>query len=331
MELGFFLYSTVIIGIAIIICSVSLVVWLMTSRRDCLCAAAGFAFYALSCALIFFDEYSREKYDYSEIFEQPLLHPIATTVLGIAAVACIWIWVLMRTHAPVGYKPMLALVVPFSVVCFALVPRDGSASTLQQYLYWLWRDLGLVFCLAYIAWRYRFRSTELERLDLARSRTFYVVACALTACIIAEDTWMILIWQPTLASEFMARFLWYFSERNFSENMLMVACAAQLLLRYRGVLVVYAQHPQTEGITEGERPAVREEDLQSRIVIFGDAHGLSAREQEVLGCVLRGFDAQNIASELVISVGTVKAHLHRIYVKVDVPGKDELVKEFWRS
>ena len=121
MELGFFLYSTVIIGIAIIICSVSLVVWLMTSRRDCLCAAAGFAFYAMSCALIFFDEYSREKYDYAEIFEQPLLHPVATTVLGVAVVACIWIWVLLRAHAQVGPKPVLALVVPAVVLVLTVI------------------------------------------------------------------------------------------------------------------------------------------------------------------------------------------------------------------
>ena len=47
--------------------------------------------------------------------------------------------------------------------------------------------------------------------------------------------------------------------------------------------------------------------------------------------MLRGFDAQNIASELVISPGTVKAHLHRIYVKSSVKTRDELIEAFWRS
>ena len=66
-------------------------------------------------------------------------------------------------------------------------------------------------------------------------------------------------------------------------------------------------------------------------MIFSDRNSLSNREQEVLSLVLRGLDAQNIASELVISPGTVKAHLHRIYVKSNVKTRDELIETFWRS
>ena len=67
-----------------------------------------------------------------------------------------------------------------------------------------------------------------------------------------------------------------------------------------------------------------------RLSPCGDSHGLSAREREVLAKLLCGQDIQGIATELVVSQSTVKTHLHRIYTKVGVSSKDELIREFWR-
>ncbi len=64
---------------------------------------------------------------------------------------------------------------------------------------------------------------------------------------------------------------------------------------------------------------------------FADAHGLSAREREVLVLVVDGLRPSQISEELVISQGTVKAHLHRIYHKAGVTGRAGLmakVREF---
>lgn len=112
--------------------------------------------------------------------------------------------------------------------------------------------------------------------------------------------------------------------------MLLVVCAAQLFWQFSHILRVYARHPRADEdvAAEGTRS---EDDLASRVVIYADVHKLSRREQEVLTLVLKGNDAQNIASELVISPGTVKAHLHRIYVKSGVSGRDDLIDAFWRS
>lgn len=329
MGTAFFFYTSVIICIAIVACSVSLVVWLMTSRRDCLIAAAGFALYALGMAMIFYDEYLNTKNDYSNTFELPLTHPFLTTALGIAVVACIWIWTLMRFHVPLTAPRLLAFLAPFALGCFALVPRSGLSSPVQQWLYWIWRDLGVAACLAFAAWRYRCRATKVERLDMDRSRRFFFVACVLICCVIFEDTFMIMLFRPTGGLE-ESTFFWYLGERNISESVLMVACGVQLLVRYRGVLAVYARHPRTEDVTEGEM-AVPLSDLASRLTIFGDAKGLSRRELEVVDLVVRGTDAQNIASELVIAPGTVKAHLSRIYKKAGVSSREGLVEEFWRQ
>lgn len=53
-------------------------------------------------------------------------------------------------------------------------------------------------------------------------------------------------------------------------------------------------------------------------------YGLSAREAEVMNAAAAGLTDQEIASELVISVRTVNAHLRSIYRKVGVTGRREL-------
>lgn len=226
---------------------------------------------------------------------------------------------------------MLGLaIVPFSILQLVLVPRSGAAGEMQQYLFWLTRDLGNVGCLAYAAWHYRHRATRVEKLDLDRSKLFWKVALVLAFCVIAEDTYMILLCRPDSQNPVISLFLWYLSERNISENVLLVACAVQLFCQFSYILRVYARHPRADEDVAAES-ARSGDDLASRVVIYADAHKLSRREQEVLTLVLKGNDAQNIASELVISPGTVKAHLRRIYVKSGVSNRDDLIDAFWRS
>jgi DNA-binding NarL/FixJ family response regulator len=52
---------------------------------------------------------------------------------------------------------------------------------------------------------------------------------------------------------------------------------------------------------------------------------LTARELEVVRMLTRGLRSASIASELNISEGTVKTHLHRIYEKLGVDGRVSLI------
>lgn len=329
MGIGFFVYTTAMIAVCVVACSTSLTIWLMTRRRDAIIAAAGFALYALETSLIFYDEYSNAKYDYTVTFDLPLTHPGLRWFFGTAIIACIWLFVLVRVHESPTPRRAAALVLPFAVLSLVLLPRSGAASRLQQYLFWLARDLAVVACLVFAAWRYRHRASKVEKLDIERSRRFFLIACVLMACVIAEDTFMIMVVNPDEAWSASVLF-WYLSERNISENILMVACAVQLVVRYAQTLRVYAHHPSMEGADEGVR-AADESNLENKLVLFGDAHGLTKRELEVVSLVVRGLDVQNIASELVLAPGTVKAHLHRIYKKAGVGSREALVEEFWRQ
>lgn len=330
MSFAFYIYTTIIMGVALVTSAVALVIWLMTHRRDSLVAAAGFLLYMLDMSVIFFDEYNRLKYDYAVTFTEPLQHPLLRCVLGIAIYVCMVLWMFSRLRIRPTSRMLGLAIVPFSILQLVLVPRSGAAGEAQQYLFWLTRDLGNVGCLAYAAWHYRHRATRVEKLDLDRSKLFWKVALVLAFCIIAEDTYMILLCRPNFQNPAIALFLWYLSERNISENVLLVVCAVQLFCRFSHILRVYARHPRADEDVAAESTR-SEDDLTTRVVIYADAHKLSRREQEVLTLVLKGNDAQNIASELVISPGTVKAHLHRIYVKSGVSTRDDLIDAFWRS
>ena len=367
MDTLWFLYTCALLAITLISCSLSLAVWMATRRRDCLVSAAGFIVYAFELAFIFFDEYARTKDDYPQNFDAPLTHPIESAVLSIIFTGILWTWMLMRLHKHMDWRRVLAPIAVYAVIALTLVPKDGMSSTLQQWAYWLVRDLTLLGSLLYALWCYRHAVSESERLDLARSKRFFTFACVLVGFIILEDTYMILFYRPTLDNTLEAQFFWHLSERNISENILMVACAIQLLRKNQQVLSMYFNHPpvgrsqtNSEPLSYVEQPAqegesvnatppavtrsrrVLEEaraererqisnELESRILLYGDEHGLSVRERDVLNLLIQGKDTRNIASSLVISVGTVKAHLSRIYKKVGVSGREELARDFWSS
>ena len=63
----------------------------------------------------------------------------------------------------------------------------------------------------------------------------------------------------------------------------------------------------------------------------GDAVQLSAREQEILQLLARGYRYKELADALHISVNTVRTHLRRIYEKLQVSNGLEAVNKFLRG
>lgn len=55
-------------------------------------------------------------------------------------------------------------------------------------------------------------------------------------------------------------------------------------------------------------------------------YGLTPRELEVMGCVLRGYSYQKTAAEMGLSLSTVQSHAKNLYRKCGVHTKDELVE-----
>ena len=76
-------------------------------------------------------------------------------------------------------------------------------------------------------------------------------------------------------------------------------------------------------MTNGERVVDRE--IQSSLASIPDAAALSARQVEVLRLVAKGFDNNEIARLLDLSVDGVKKHLKVIFATLGVASRTEAV------
>jgi DNA-binding CsgD family transcriptional regulator len=58
---------------------------------------------------------------------------------------------------------------------------------------------------------------------------------------------------------------------------------------------------------------------------FFEKYDVTSRERELIQCVIEGKSNAEIAEELVISLATVKTHLHNIYRKLDIDSRYDLI------
>lgn len=67
------------------------------------------------------------------------------------------------------------------------------------------------------------------------------------------------------------------------------------------------------------------------IAAFAGSKGLTAREEEITGFLVRGMDYRTLADSLFISVKTVKAHVYNIYQKTGVGNRLELFEKIRKN
>lgn len=70
-----------------------------------------------------------------------------------------------------------------------------------------------------------------------------------------------------------------------------------------------------------------ESDLDSRCAQLSRAYDLTRREEDVLRLLMEGMTFSQVADELVVSLNTVKSHVRRIYAKLGVSGKQDLLEK----
>lgn len=74
--------------------------------------------------------------------------------------------------------------------------------------------------------------------------------------------------------------------------------------------------------------AVNEEETEERLKqeeLFFQKFNITNREKEIIELLIKGYSYNQLADELVISITTVKTHVHNIYKKVGVKNKMELL------
>ena len=322
METAFYLYTIVIMLACVASGSVSLSAYFVSRRRSFLYAAAMLLFYFLDLALIFQYEYLGQNTEYSLTLFYEIDHPQLKTLLALGVLEPLWLILcdfVGERRRWVRLGPAVVFVAISEIVVLAL-PVDE----LRQWLFYTLRQAFLVWCLAFAAYRYATTKSEVDKARMRRQEPLYFVTFALCLCIIAEDVAMILVVDADAFNNATLLPL-YISERNFSENFLLLAFAfftmraAADTLRLRFKEPPAADAPDTQAYVDELLPA------------FCERYGLTARERVILEEVLAGKDNQNIASAQQVALGTVKAHVHNILKKTGTSTRQQLTQLFWKG
>ena len=319
MEIAFYFYTILVMLVCIAAGTISLSAYFVCRKRSHLYMVAFFLFYFLDLALIFQNEYLGQNTEFPlEVFyaiDQPALR----IFFALGILEALWLIALDflgEKRMSMRIAPAVGFVMLSTVVIVAL--PEGQY---KQWLFYSMRQVFLLWCLGYVLMRYRTTKSEIEKTRLRRHEPLFLITLVLTMCIILEDTFMMLVWDPTSVSMLPL----YISERNFSENFLMLAFAFFSLREAGATLRLRFKEPPAS-----ENPEVRRQ-IDDLLPAYCERHGMTAREREILALVLQGKDNQNIASELQLALGTVKAHVHNILKKTDHASRQDLTRDFWKE
>lgn len=322
METAFYFYTIIVMLVCIAAGTISLSAYFVSRKRINLYMVSFFFFYFLDLALIFQYEYLGQNIEYSLDTFYLIDQPVLKTVLVLGTLESLWLVTcdyLDERRWSLRIAPAVVFVAASFLVIW-LMP-EGS---FKQWTFYSLRQIFFLWVLTYSLMRYIKTDSEVEAIRLRRQKLLFAIVFAFTLLILIEDTFMILIWDPDITS-IPALLPLYISERNFSENILMLFLAFFSLRESAAILKLRFKEP----------PASEDPTLQMHIdgllPAFCERHGLTAREREILALVLTGKDNQNIASDLQLAVGTVKAHVHNILKKTGHGTRHDLVCDFWKE
>ncbi|MEG0374553.1 MAG: LuxR C-terminal-related transcriptional regulator, partial [Raoultibacter sp.] len=77
-------------------------------------------------------------------------------------------------------------------------------------------------------------------------------------------------------------------------------------------------------LDKDQSPVAQAARLSVRVSALSKKHNLSPREEEVLQLLARKETVSQIEQDLFVAEGTIKAHISRIYRKLDVHSRDAL-------
>lgn len=316
----FFFYTLTLLIICILAAAVSLSAYLSSRQRKYALTCATFVLYTIGTTEIFFNEYIAQNRPFDMGTYYTINMPLVNGAVAVALAGSIWAVVLdvLDKHSKrLLFIPIGALAVG-CVLTILLIP----AGPLQQWSYYTLRQVFSYFVFGYALYSYYRTHDKHYRLRLARFKRPLRITLALVTLILIEDTLNILILPANAHPTWLPLYL---SERNFSENALMIFFAYLLVRSAFNVLSIRLKEAPVESEVDDLERHVNEQMPQ-----FRESHKLSAREAEVLKLVMLGRTNQEIADELFLALGTVKTHVHNILKKCGQKSREALITYFWQ-
>lgn len=257
--------------------------------------------------------------DFIESFAQfynlhTVTEPILKTIISAVIVLCYYKIAFLHTGREI--EPFDWVAYGIYLVALLLIPRVPTIPP-TYFLYFTFSQL--IFF--YLAYRVRGGPVgETDEKNMVRYKKFLTIMVVLNVAIVVEDA-IVIFFFDNLSPEALR-----ITQRNLSEDIQSIVMAAYALVAFFTII----QRRPERAVTVAEDLAQYEKmttviRLRKRDA-FVAAYHLTDREGELLDMMLAGKSNQEIGDALFISVGTVKNHLHNIYQKTGVSGRNPIMR-----
>lgn len=316
-----FVYTLAIIVICCAASIFSLSTYAVTKRKITFVRILFFVAYTYEISDIFNFEWMQQNLVYSGNYYD-ITDPVGRIATGAIILTCLWVMLLdiLDVHSKkLIYLPTLIYIVSSFAVIY-LMPYGAG----RQWLFYTLRQIYIIACLAYTKHHWNSSKDNAYKERLRRYSKQYKLLWVFTILIIIEDIYII-IFHPE-PSAMQNQLPLYLSERNFSENAVMIFVAYYTCKEaFEALQLRYKEPPETTTDTKEDL----ERHIQDLLPAYSNKFELSPREQEVLTLVIAGNTNRQIADELFLSEGTIKTHVHNIMQKTNCKSRKELKMHFW--
>lgn len=313
----------------------------LANRRRPWGAMSGlFSFFLIDTVIIYFTETMPVFADwYNDMF---ISIPAIKTVLYLGiAFFTIQTW---NACLRQGFTPLQGAAVILLGLWYLFIPYLGHGA-LTAWLYYSAYQIFLFVMSACGLQRIKCREADYKQ-AYKELRWLLTAAMVFSLLILLEDTYVIFNVDSYEGASI------YIQGRSFTEDILRMIYAVSAVRFFTTELVENgAEHPEDTIIKAGlnRKQDDNQEKIQTALLPScaaatnnetDTAHGshmlsytsrfcLTAREQEVLFLLLANKSNQEICESLCISIGTVKAHIHHIFIKADVTHRSELLRNYY--
>ncbi|MHC5374483.1 LuxR C-terminal-related transcriptional regulator [Enterococcus sp. LJL120] len=234
---------------------------------------------------------------------------IKALILLMNSFCCIWIINLILGEK---IKTTQLTILIIMAIWMLSVPMLAD-SALKVWLFYLPNQLLLFYLGGYCL-------LQLKSKQPSQTATFYLKAIAVLAlisgiCILSEDTFVIFN-----IDQYSSLTLKIFN-RNFSEDLFSIA-SCLLILRYT---LKDLPLTQTSSQASPDKPDLADQKICQA---FESHYQLTQRETEIFQRLLQQESNQEIADSLYLSIGTVKTHVHNIFIKLEINKRNQIISVY---
>ncbi|MEO2542906.1 helix-turn-helix domain-containing protein, partial [Enterococcus faecalis] len=198
----------------------------------------------------------------------------------------------------------------FLIGLWMLAIPFSQNSALKVWLYYLPNQLFLIYLGCYAL--YQLRIDPLSALAKKYLRFIGWLSIGFGVAILLEDTFVI------FNIDQYSDIVFKINNRNVSEDIYTIILSI--------AIIYFCNRDFTLSVLEKDAAKLEENQSDEPVLLapFCDAYQLTQREREVLSLLLECKTNQDIANELFLSIGTVKTHIHNIFVKLEVNKRAEV-------